>query len=159
MEYVWLDVNVMPADEISAAVRDINRLIAQVATSPKKISALHLQLMGSRGSRVMVARQTTHNHPDGAASYVAHVICAMATLVPVFTLQGMKARIEDVAVDEDRRGQGIAKTLLARLIQDARYDSYVQLDLTSHPRRETANALYVKLGFEHYETNVYRLKL
>jgi len=30
------------------------------------------------------------------------------------------------------------------------------LDLTSLPERETANRLYIKLGFEQRQTNVYR---
>jgi len=33
------------------------------------------------------------------------------------------------------------------------------VDLTSRPSREAANRLYLKLGFQHRETNVYRFDL
>ena len=34
-----------------------------------------------------------------------------------------------------------------------------KIDLTSSPHRIAAHALYEKLGFEKYETNVYKLKI
>jgi hypothetical protein len=50
---------------------------------------------------------------------------------------GMRAWIEDVAA------QAGAKTV----------------DLTSRPSREAANRLYVRVGFEKRETNIYRYKI
>jgi ribosomal protein S18 acetylase RimI-like enzyme len=38
----------------------------------------------------------------------------------------------------------------------ARSNGVRTVDLTSRPSREAANALYLKLGFERRETNVYR---
>jgi hypothetical protein len=48
---------------------------------------------------------------------------------------------------------------MARAMQAAR-DGHAQvLDLTSNPARIQANALYLRLGFQQWQTNVYRLEL
>ena len=58
------------------------------------------------------------------------------------------------------RGQGIGRTLMQRIIDFAGSKlSPIDLRLTSNPSRVEANALYEELGFEQYETNVYRRRL
>jgi ribosomal protein S18 acetylase RimI-like enzyme len=44
-------------------------------------------------------------------------------------------------------------------IQLAEQSGARHLNLTSRPDREAANRLYRRLGFDHRETNVYRLML
>jgi ribosomal protein S18 acetylase RimI-like enzyme len=63
----------------------------------------------------------------------------MLTLVTFPLATGLRARIEDVVVDERARGQG------ARSV-----------DLTSRTSRAAANRLYQQLGFRLRDSNVYR---
>ncbi len=83
----------------------------------------------------------------------------MLTLV-IFTLPtGVRAWIEDVVVDDASRGGGVASTLIRAAIDRADSAGARTVDLTSRPHREAANRLYVRLGFEKRETNVYRRTL
>ena len=72
---------------------------------------------------------------------------------------GLKAWIEDVVVDESARGQGVGEALNREAIEEARRRGAKNVSLTSRASRDTANRLYQRLGFEPYETNLYRLKL
>ena len=71
---------------------------------------------------------------------------------------GTKAWIEDVVVDESARGKGVSVDLMKHALDAARNIGVEKVDLTSQPFRVAANNLYVKLGFELRETNVYRFK-
>jgi ribosomal protein S18 acetylase RimI-like enzyme len=71
---------------------------------------------------------------------------------------GLKAWVEDVVVDESARGQGIGEALSTAAIEEARRRGAKDLSLTSRPSREAANRLYQRLGFQRYETNLYRYK-
>ena len=71
---------------------------------------------------------------------------------------GLKAWIEDVVVDDAARGQGVGEALSAAAVEEARRRGAKDLSLTSRPFREAANRLYQRLGFQPYETNVYRYK-
>jgi GNAT superfamily N-acetyltransferase len=68
----------------------------------------------------------------------------------------MRAWIEDVVVDEAARGKGVGELLSRAAIDRAREVGAVTVDLTSRPRREAANRLYRRLGFEQRDTHVYR---
>jgi ribosomal protein S18 acetylase RimI-like enzyme len=69
---------------------------------------------------------------------------------------GVRAWIEDVVVDESRRGAGIGEALVAAAMDRATTEGAKSVDLTSRPSREDANRLYQRLGFEARATNVYR---
>jgi ribosomal protein S18 acetylase RimI-like enzyme len=71
----------------------------------------------------------------------------------------VKARIEDVVVDEAARGRGVGEALVRRCIDVARDGGAAILELQSARSREVANRLYPRLGFELRESNVYRLQL
>ncbi len=72
---------------------------------------------------------------------------------------GLKAWIEDVVVDGSARGQGVGEALNTAAIDEARRRGAKNVSLTSRASRESANRLYQRLGFEPYETNMYRFKL
>lgn len=72
---------------------------------------------------------------------------------------GKKAIIEDVVVDAQARGKGVASKLMQRAIEAARENGARKIELTSNPTRVAANNLYVKLGFKVRDTNFYRLDL
>lgn len=69
------------------------------------------------------------------------------------------AMVDGVVVDENERGKGIAGKLMQAVLDSARELGVPEVSLTSNPKREAANHLYEKLGFERYETNYYRYKL
>jgi ribosomal protein S18 acetylase RimI-like enzyme len=81
------------------------------------------------------------------------------TLVVFPIPSGLRAWIEDVVVDEGARGLGVGVALTEAAVTESKRRGAKSIDLTSRPSREAANAMYVKLGFEQRETNVYRLSL
>ncbi len=86
------------------------------------------------------------------------IVGAAAVLVyatPAF----VKARIEDVVVDENSRGKGVGDALVRRCIEVARERGAEIVELQSARWREVANRLYPRLGFQLRESNLYRLEL
>ncbi len=83
-------------------------------------------------------------------------IVGMVTLVFFRSPSGKRCRIEDIVVDESSRRLGIADALLREAERRARNSGVETIDLTSHPSRAAANALYRKLGYVARDTNVYR---
>ena len=86
-------------------------------------------------------------------------IVGMLSLVVVDIPTGRKAWIEDVVVDESVRGEHIGRTMVKRAIAEAEQSGVKKLCLTSNPSRTVAHALYLKCGFELYDTNLFRLNL
>ena len=89
-------------------------------------------------------------HQDGP-----HVV-GMLTLAVFQSPTGVRAWIEDVVVDDAARGAGVASALVEVALDLAGAGGARTVDLTSRPSREAANRLYLRLGFERRETNVYR---
>lgn len=87
------------------------------------------------------------------------IIVATATLIVYPTAVWVKARIEDVVVDEAARGRGIGAALVKECVNVARQRGARVVELQSARRREVANRLYARMGFERRESNVYRLTL
>jgi ribosomal protein S18 acetylase RimI-like enzyme len=83
-------------------------------------------------------------------------IVGMLTLVTFPLPSGLRARIEDVVVDRDARGQGVGTALTMAAIGLARQQGARSVDLTSRPSRVAANRLYQRLGFQLRDSNVYR---
>jgi ribosomal protein S18 acetylase RimI-like enzyme len=81
------------------------------------------------------------------------------TLVVFRIPSGTRARIEDLVVQETARGRGVGRALVQKAIEMAKALGAEAVDLTTHPSREAANALYKKLGFARRETHVYRRKV
>ena len=65
------------------------------------------------------------------------------------------ATIESVVVSSKMRGKGLGRKLMEHLIEEAARMKVDCIHLTSNPKREAANALYHKMGFERKETNCY----
>ena len=90
---------------------------------------------------------------DGVGIVGAAAVLVYAT--PAF----VKARIEDVVVDEHSRGQGVGEALVGRCIEVARERGAEIVELQSARWREVANRLYPRIGFQLRESNLYRLEL
>lgn len=69
---------------------------------------------------------------------------------------GVRAWIEDVVVDESMRGRGIGEALTRAALAVAKDMGVRTVDLTSRPSREAANRLYVRVGFQLRQSNLYR---
>jgi len=85
-------------------------------------------------------------------------IVGTLTLVTYRIPTGVHAVIEDVVVDSSTRGAGIGAALVRAGIAEAEERGARNVDLTSRPSREAANRLYVRMGFEKRETNIYRYR-
>ncbi len=130
-----------------SAVRSINALIRQLSASASPVSLVWLKkLLRDKKVHLLVLMNSRQ-------------IIGMGTVVIFDTLLGRRGRIEDVVVHERYRGRGLGEKLVRKLIAIAKKAKVQQVQLTSRPERRVANALYQKLGFKHYKTNVYKLKL
>jgi ribosomal protein S18 acetylase RimI-like enzyme len=123
----------------------MSRLVPQLSLGREPPSKAESTAMLSDGRvHLFVARSS-----DGA---IQGVVALVFYRVPT----GLRARIEDLVVSQSQRGLGLGKALMLRAMEAAREGRAPVLDLTSNPSRKEANALYVRLGFQRWEINVYR---
>ncbi len=123
------------------------RLIPQLSSSnPAPTRAQLEEMVDSEASTVLAAE-------------VEGEIVGTLTLVMFRIPTGIRARIEDVVVDESARGLGVGALLNQAALDEARRRGARTVDLSSRPSREAANRLYQRLGFETRETVVYRYDL
>ena len=125
----------------------LTSLLPQLNPKLKPLSMERLStVIGDPATTLLVVRD------DG------RIVGAAAVLVyatPAF----VKARIEDVVVDEHSRGKGVGEALVRRCLEVARERGAEIVELQSARWREVANRLYTRLGFELRESNLYRLNL
>jgi ribosomal protein S18 acetylase RimI-like enzyme len=128
-------------------VADFVRLIPQLSSSSPAPTAAELLSIVDNPHAVLFLADL-----DG-------VVVGSLTLAFYRIPTGLKAWIEDVVVDESARGHGVGEALNLAAIDEARARGAKNVSLTSRPSREAANRLYQRLGFEPYETNLYRYQL
>jgi len=139
--------------ETQATVTDelldaLTRLIPQLKISSPRLTRDDVAALVSSDSVTLLTARA-----DASARIVG-----MLTLIVYRVPTGVRARIEDVVVDESARGRGVAVALIVRALELARSKGADGVALTSNPRREAANKLYQKVGFKRWETNVYFYK-
>lgn len=153
-----MTVTVFEATEVTPElVRAFEHLVPQLSTSNPPPSEDELREMVSSPSTVVFMAQDVQSR-----EYVGTLTLALFR-IPT----GLRAWIEDVIVDEAARGgaqrtldgRGVAEALCDAAITRGRMVGAKTVDLTSRPSREVANKLYVRLGFELRDTNVYRYDL
>lgn len=86
-------------------------------------------------------------------------ISASASVALFATPTGNHCRVEDVVVDEKRRGKGLGRKLMSKTLEALRAMNVKRVELTSRPSRTVANELYRSLGFKLRKTNVYEFDL
>jgi ribosomal protein S18 acetylase RimI-like enzyme len=133
-------------DVDDALVAAFARLLPQLSKSPPPDRDALAAIVAQPGCRLLVARE-------------AGEIVGTLTLTLYRIPTGMQARIDDVVVDDTLRGHGIGERLSRHAIELARAAGAKAITLTSRASREAANRLYVRLGFQPVETNVYRYTL
>jgi ribosomal protein S18 acetylase RimI-like enzyme len=138
---VHVEVVERVSDEL---VEAFERLVPQLSSSVPTPGAEALErIVAFPGNRLLVARD------EGA-------IVGTLTLVLFPIPTGLRARIEDVVVDQAARGRGVGASLSLEALRLAAEAGARSVDLTSRPSREAANRLYRRLGFDVRDTNVYR---
>lgn len=125
----------------------LNRLYGELSGSTQTLSAQKVEnLLSSSSTKLIVALENESG------------IVGMLSLAYYSTLQGGKYWIEDVATLPEVRGRGVGRMLVDAAVKIARKESpEARVWLTSNPRREAARALYRSMGFEEYQTGVFRL--
>jgi ribosomal protein S18 acetylase RimI-like enzyme len=143
-------VIVSEATEATSEVVDaVVRLVPQLSRSaPPPSAAAVAEIVDSPATRLLLARES--NGDD---------VIGMLTLVLLRIPTGVRAWIEDVVVAEQARGKGCGEALSRAALAIAAAGGARTVDLTSRPSRDAANRLYVRLGFQARETNVYRYGL
>jgi ribosomal protein S18 acetylase RimI-like enzyme len=127
-------------------VEAVGRLLPQLTSSAGPVGSEELaRIVGHQATTLLVARGT-----DG--------IVGMLTLVSFPLPSGLRARIEDVVVDQDARGGGVGTALTRAALDLAQRRGVRSVDLTSRASRVAANRLYQQLGFELRDSNVYRYR-
>lgn len=124
------------------------QLVPQLSSSSPAPSAAELEAIVSSPASVLLM-----------ASDASGAIVGSLTLALFRVPTGVRAWIEDVVVDDAARGAGVASALVEAALAQATAQGARTVDLTSRPQREAANRLYLRLGFERRETNVYRRTL
>jgi ribosomal protein S18 acetylase RimI-like enzyme len=138
--------------EVAAAVDDdlcaaVTALLPQLSRSaPPPTLELLRRIVNDPATTLFVARD------DGR-------VVGMLTLAVFEIPTAVRAWIEDVVVFEDTRGSGAGAALVQAALDRAADVGARTVDLTSRPDREVANRLYVRMGFEQRQTNVYRRTL
>lgn len=125
----------------------VGRLVSELSPTASPPTSEQLrEIMDSRCTTLLVARDAS------AARRIVGMLALTVFRVPT----GVRAWIDDVAVDQASRGRGVGAALTRAAIERAHARGAVTVDLTSRPMREAANRLYRRLGFEMRDTNVYR---
>jgi len=125
-------------------------LLSQLTTSKLSFSQTDLErIVRSKSSILFTALDETLNNKT----------IGILVLVIIDIPTGMLARIEDVVVDKAARGKGIGELITQAAIQKAKELGIKKIDLTSNPKRDAANRLYQRLGFNKRTTNVYRYEV
>lgn len=150
---IQVSISVKAATEVDdELVEAFSRLVPQLSSSsPPPTTAELLSIIDNPNSVLFIAEL---DGDDDAQSVVGSLTLAFYR-IPT----GLKAWIEDVVVDESARGLGVGEALNVAAIDESRQRGAKNVSLTSRSSREAANRLYQRLGFEPYETNLYRFGL
>jgi ribosomal protein S18 acetylase RimI-like enzyme len=144
-------LTIREAEAADEALRDAAaRLVPQLSPSspPPTLEQLR-RIVADPATTLLVATN------GGGEAQVVGMLTLAIFMVPT----GVRAWIEDVVVDDEARGAGVASALVAAALERAQEEGARTVDLTSRPHREAANRLYQRLGFARRETNVYRRPL
>ena len=82
-----------------------------------------------------------------------------ATVIVYTTPFWIKARLDEVVVDESARGKGVGAALVGACLEVARRRGAEVAELQSGVQREAANRLYQRMGFKLRQSNLYRIVL
>lgn len=127
----------------------VDSLLHILAPSMPSVNESRLRaLLGDESFQLFVAEDS-----DG-------ILSGMLTLTCCQTLARSKYWIEDVIVRPEFRGQGIGRALVEAAVDHVKETcAEAVIYLTSNPSRQAARALYRSVGFEDYETGVFKMEI
>ncbi|MDI9918282.1 GNAT family N-acetyltransferase [Rhodococcus sp. IEGM 1379] len=127
-------------------IEDLRRLFPQLSSSASELDpAASTEIVTSPTTTVLIAR-------------AQQKIVGTLTLVVVKIPTGVRARIEDVVVDENHRGSGIGAALTREALTRSQQQGARTVDLSSHSTRQAAHRLYLSLGFHIRDSSMYRFQ-
>jgi GNAT superfamily N-acetyltransferase len=136
----------MLTDASEETAEQLNALMHQLTPRAQVLDAGRLRKILNSSGSLYVAR-------DG--DKIVGTVCRLDLYHPVRT----KCWIEDMVVDQNYRGQGIAANLLTAAIEGVPAEA-ISVNLNSKIDRVDSHRLYSKLGFKTREdTRVWRLEL
>jgi GNAT superfamily N-acetyltransferase len=147
-----LQLGVARPDELPQLVALLGMLFAQEAEfapdARRQAEALARILSDDAVGRIYVAREGDR-------------VVAMASLLYTISTAegGLAASFEDLIVAPDRRGRGLATSLVRFVIDEAKKQGVLRLTLLTDAHNRRAQALYAKLGFEASAMLAMRLHL
>ncbi|MCU1644029.1 MAG: putative acetyltransferase [Nocardia sp.] len=131
-------------DDLWQALTD---LLPQLSTSAPTLTRGHLDaLLATPSTNMLAARLDS-------------TIVGVTILVIYPLMSGVRARIEDVVVNQSVRGCGIGEALTRAAIELARAHHARTVDLTCTPSRSAARKMYARCGFQPRDTTNYRLSI
>lgn len=130
-------------------VEAFGRLLPQLKLSFPPPSRREMEALVSSSSSILLCAR----YPDDDSPMVG-----ILTLIVYRVPTGIRARVEDVIVEEAVRGKGIGEALMRQALHMAQEAGADGVALTSNSRREAANRLYQRLGFKPWQTNLYFYK-
>jgi len=88
-------------------------------------------------------------------------IIGTTTVVTYTTPFWIKARLDEVVVDEKARGKGVGEALVTAALDLARQRAVQIVELQSGrgPHRSAAHRLYERLGFKIRDSDIFRIEL
>ena len=124
----------------------VARLVGQMSSRGEPDASRVRLVADAPTSRIVVARCESE-------------IVATATLLWFETIVGRFGYVEEVAVEQTLRGQGLGRGVMRRIGEVAIEHDLDFVELTSRPARVTANGLYRSPGLDQRKTNVFRMRL
>lgn len=140
---------------------DIEPLREATVEVAAQLEALMPHLTASQRPVVDVERLRMIVENSHSALFVAHCegeVVGALTVAHYTTPVADRLWIEDVVVAPSARGLGLGRRLVEAAIEwGGAHFPTATIYLTSNPSRTAARALYTSLGFEEYNTGVFRL--
>jgi len=143
---MWVE----PVRELTPEIEDaLARLLPQLnATLTVPDRKRVERILADSAVTLLVAREGDH-------------IVGTATVIVYTTPFWIKARLDEVVVDQAARGKGVGEALVNACLAVGRERGAQVAELQSGrgPARVVANRLYRRMGFELRDSNLYRINL
>lgn len=131
---------------VTAEVEEaLSRLLAQLGGDRTLAAAKLEAVVASPDAQLFVLRDDSGR------------IVATATVSFLLRLNGRRAWIEDVVVDEGSRRLGYGRAIVQAAVDAARAGGAYSTRLTSAAHRAEAHAMYEAMGFRRRDTRVYEI--
>lgn len=125
--------------------KEVENLLSQLAG--KKIKININSLIKDKNCNCVVIEE--NKQVIGFGSLIIHQVPCV----------GFVARVEDVIIDSKWRGMGFGRKITEKLITIAKNKKAKRINLTSTPQRVEARKLYKDMGFEIYDTGLFKMDL